>query len=111
MAVCSLYEIPSFLNLFLRNPGCFPIVQDSQARGVCFAFADKLACLFSRVVQRAIQIFRPVDGQKDREFFRKDPSVHALMRYWTGSPVSIMRMSVVVPLTTAGAHDANQKTK
>ena len=111
MAVCSLYEIPSFLNLFLRNPGCFPIVQNSQAQGVCFALADKVARLFSRAVQRAIQTFRPADGQKDREFFRKDPPVHALMRHRTGSPDSIVRMSVVVPLTTAGAHDANQKTE
>ena len=109
MAVCSLYEIPSFLNLFLRNPGCFPIVQNSQIQGVCFVFADKLVCHFSWAVQRAVLVFRPVDGQKDREFFRKDPPVHALMRHWTGSPDSIVCMSVVVPLTTAGAHYANQK--
>ena len=70
MADCSLYEIHAFSNIFLKYPGCFPMIQYSQAHNVRFAFADKLVCIFSRV-HRAILVFRSVDDEKGGGFFVK----------------------------------------
>lgn len=95
MADCSLYEIHAFSNIFLRYPGRFPIVQNSQAQGARFAFADNPVCIFSRV-HRVIPVFRAADDEKCGAFFRTDLPAHALMRHRLRFPS--VRISVVVPL-------------
>ncbi len=98
MAVCSLYEISSFLNLCLKIPGCIPIEQNSLTVW-CSPSGSDDACLFGQVggsgSSRSIQ----VSGSKNRcSLLRKDLPVHAPTRYWAGSPRPV-RVGVVVPST------------
>ncbi len=91
MAVCSLYEIPSFLNLFLNYSGCFSIAPNSQAQGTRFALVNSRVRFLARVVERAALIFRSSDNKMGARF-RADLPVHALMR-----------IGLVVPLPAPNA--------
>ena len=112
MAVCSLYEIPSFLNLCPRNPGYFPVYNNCSAQKACFSLTIGRAYHFCVVASQDTPGSRSEDARKVRNIFVQTLPVHALRRNRTGVPGIRARLGVVVPLTRIpGGPYADKKRK
>ena len=59
MAVCILYEIPSFLNLVLRNPDCSFDEQKSRLRSRPIWKKDDFVKTIQSMRQRSIGLYSP----------------------------------------------------
>lgn len=74
MADCSLYEIPSFLNLFLRNSGCSSVEQNRAAEAVGFVAVMISVCLSSAAVHRSIWMLSLRESREDKDFLYRPSS-------------------------------------
>ena len=112
MAVCSLYEISSFLNRFFRSRVCFPVVPLKNPVLDCFAvWGIQRAGIFWRRMCRRHSFLGRYDQKRWYLFVTKLP-VHAPMRQWAGISEACARVGVVVLLIRIlGGPYADKKRK